>query len=263
MPGKRQGRQSGENFFHGSLLRNPRNQILGSALSNIASLRRDVAARKMMIEERMYVRSPIFRENNANSALKKAVDHDAVVAGQSSEFHSSTLTSKLGKSLARELHLKHGVRRPCPILDIGRNSGCRPLEAGPHRIKATPAAAGSQSKMTESLSEKQILLDQRKFLIGEVNHRVQNSLQLVSAFCPCKQKTLPTQILSRQSKRRGVGSPQFRFFTEAFTKLTKWALQTQGATSKICSKIWSAQWERHGSKKFLCGLVPLYSPLIE
>jgi two-component system, chemotaxis family, sensor kinase Cph1 len=37
-------------------------------------------------------------------------------------------------------------------------------------------------QLTETVAEKNLLLDQKQFLIGEVNHRVQNSLQLVSGF---------------------------------------------------------------------------------
>jgi chemotaxis family two-component system sensor kinase Cph1 len=37
-------------------------------------------------------------------------------------------------------------------------------------------------QLTESVAEKNLLLEQKQFLIGEVNHRVQNSLQLVSGF---------------------------------------------------------------------------------
>jgi chemotaxis family two-component system sensor kinase Cph1 len=36
--------------------------------------------------------------------------------------------------------------------------------------------------LIETVAEKNLRLDQKQFLIGEVNHRVQNSLQLVSSF---------------------------------------------------------------------------------
>jgi chemotaxis family two-component system sensor kinase Cph1 len=37
-------------------------------------------------------------------------------------------------------------------------------------------------QLTETVAEKDLLLNQKQFLIGEVNHRVQNSLQIVSSF---------------------------------------------------------------------------------
>jgi two-component system, chemotaxis family, sensor kinase Cph1 len=45
-----------------------------------------------------------------------------------------------------------------------------------HRLKEV------NRQLTETVAEKNLLLDQKQFLIGEVNHRVQNSLQLVSSF---------------------------------------------------------------------------------
>jgi light-regulated signal transduction histidine kinase (bacteriophytochrome) len=45
-----------------------------------------------------------------------------------------------------------------------------------HRLKEM------NRRLTETVAEKNLLLEQKQFLIGEVNHRVQNSLQLVSSF---------------------------------------------------------------------------------
>jgi two-component system, chemotaxis family, sensor kinase Cph1 len=45
-----------------------------------------------------------------------------------------------------------------------------------HRLKQV------NRQLTETVAEKNLLIDQKQFLIGEVNHRVQNSLQLVSSF---------------------------------------------------------------------------------
>jgi two-component system, chemotaxis family, sensor kinase Cph1 len=45
-----------------------------------------------------------------------------------------------------------------------------------HRLKEV------NRQLTETVAEKNLLLDQKQFLMGEINHRVQNSLQLVSSF---------------------------------------------------------------------------------
>jgi chemotaxis family two-component system sensor kinase Cph1 len=45
-----------------------------------------------------------------------------------------------------------------------------------HRLKEV------NRQLIETVAEKDLLLDQKQFLMGEINHRVQNSLQLVSSF---------------------------------------------------------------------------------
>ena len=45
-----------------------------------------------------------------------------------------------------------------------------------HRLKEV------NRQLIETVAEKNLLLDQKQFLMGEINHRVQNSLQLVSSF---------------------------------------------------------------------------------
>jgi chemotaxis family two-component system sensor kinase Cph1 len=49
-------------------------------------------------------------------------------------------------------------------------------------MRATHRLRDLNRRLIETVAEKDVLLDQKKFLIGEVNHRVQNSLQLVSSF---------------------------------------------------------------------------------
>jgi light-regulated signal transduction histidine kinase (bacteriophytochrome) len=44
-------------------------------------------------------------------------------------------------------------------------------------------------RLSETLKDKDLLLEQKQYLIGEVNHRVQNSLQLVSSFLTLQART--------------------------------------------------------------------------
>jgi chemotaxis family two-component system sensor kinase Cph1 len=63
-------------------------------------------------------------------------------------------------------------------------------------MRSTQRLRDLNRRLMETVAEKDALLDQKKFLIGEVNHRVQNSLQLVSSF------------LSFQAKESG--DPKFK-----------------------------------------------------
>jgi len=65
------------------------------------------------------------------------------------------------------------VRLRSAVLDVRRNRQLAELN----------------SRLLETLGEKDLLIKQKEFLIGEVNHRVQNSLQLVSSFLGLQGRT--------------------------------------------------------------------------
>jgi chemotaxis family two-component system sensor kinase Cph1 len=56
-------------------------------------------------------------------------------------------------------------------------------------MRATQRLSDLNRRLIETVAEKNVLLDQKKFLIGEVNHRV----QLVSSFLSfqAKDRTIP------------------------------------------------------------------------
>lgn len=59
--------------------------------------------------------------------------------------------------------------------------------------------------LTEAVSDKDALIAQKEFLLGEVNHRIQNSLQLVGAFL-----TLQAKALDDSAARQSLAEAQRR-----------------------------------------------------
>jgi chemotaxis family two-component system sensor kinase Cph1 len=62
------------------------------------------------------------------------------------------------------------------------------LRSDLEEMRSTQRLRDLNKRLIETVAEKDVLLDQKKFLIGEVNHRVQYSLQLVSSFLSLQAK---------------------------------------------------------------------------
>ena len=63
-------------------------------------------------------------------------------------------------------------------------------------------------QLIETVAEKDLLIEQKQFLVGEVNHRVQNSLQLVSSFLSfqAKDSSDPAFVDAVQEARRRISA---------------------------------------------------------
>jgi light-regulated signal transduction histidine kinase (bacteriophytochrome) len=91
-------------------------------------------------------------------------------------------------------------------------------------------------QLTETVAEKNLLLDQKEFLIGEVNHRVQNSLQLVSGFLSFQARESGDAEFAAAVRRRGDASWRCRCCTGASIVAIKSASPMVDATSKNYAK---------------------------
>jgi chemotaxis family two-component system sensor kinase Cph1 len=73
----------------------------------------------------------------------------------------------------------HGRSRRWTLPEIQTAGRLRPAVL---KVRQNRRVRDLNVRLTETLADKDALLQQKEFLIGEVNHRVQNSLQLVSSF---------------------------------------------------------------------------------
>lgn len=72
-------------------------------------------------------------------------------------------------------------------------------------VRRTRQLAELNQRLLSTIGEKDLLLRQKEFLVGEVNHRVQNSLQLVSSFLALQGRGSEDETLNRaldEARRR-------------------------------------------------------------
>lgn len=72
-------------------------------------------------------------------------------------------------------------------------------------IRQTRRLKELNARLTETLADKESLLEQKELLLGEVNHRIQNSLQLVSSFLGLQARSSDDQALKdsfEEARRR-------------------------------------------------------------
>jgi light-regulated signal transduction histidine kinase (bacteriophytochrome) len=102
-------------------------------------------------------------------------------AGNPHKEHSGTpqkpLTPRASFEAWREIVRGHARSWTLPEVDAATR-----LRAALLEVQQNRRVRELNRQLTKILQDKDLLLQQKEFLIGEVNHRVQNSLQLVSSF---------------------------------------------------------------------------------
>ena len=58
-------------------------------------------------------------------------------------------------------------------------------------------------QLLSTIEQKEMLIEQKEYLLGEIDHRVQNSLQLVSSFLSLQARDPTTQGCAMPSRKRG------------------------------------------------------------
>ena len=74
------------------------------------------------------------------------------------------------------------VRGQARAWTLPETDAAKRLRAALMEVEQNRRLRALNRKLTRILNDKEVLLRQKEFLIGEVNHRVQNSLQIVSSF---------------------------------------------------------------------------------
>ncbi|KXV38958.1 histidine kinase [Gluconobacter japonicus] len=103
--------------------------------------------------------------------------------------------------------------------------------------------------LTATVQERESLLQQKDFLIREVNHRVQNSLQMVASFLKLQARTSTneetTQALSEAQHRiAAIGLVHRRLYRGDHVGVVDLSRYLEELIQELCSSL-GAAWERH------------------
>jgi two-component sensor histidine kinase len=104
-------------------------------------------------------------------------------------------------------------------------------------------------QLLSTIEQKEMLLQQKEFLVGEINHRVQNSLQLVSSFLSLQARESNDAALQKsieEARRRiaAVSLVHRRLYSSDQLETIDAARYTDELLSDLGSSF-GAEWERH------------------